>query len=262
MIVFGMSDIGKKRQNNQDCFTVRELPDGILLAVVCDGMGGANGGAVASKLAIDTFSDRCAAYVRDVFGQQGTTAHLTAGDYTSILAHAVSDANFAVWKRGSEEAALCGMGTTLVAALIVGNDLYCVNVGDSRLYHLTGGFAAQISHDHSLVQHLIDTGKLNRAEAAYYPNRNVITRAIGSEQNVAADIFTVRLSSAGGYILLCTDGLTGAVSTEEISAVVAAEKAGICTEEELRRRVKLLIDLANEAGGNDNVTVLAVGYSA
>ena len=262
MIFYGISDVGKMRRSNQDSFLVRELPGGVLLAVVCDGMGGANGGAVASSVAAETFFARCEEQLRAALIEKGDLGRLSAGDYTAMLAHAVADANYAVWKRGEEDATLHGMGTTLVAALIVGRDLYCVNVGDSRLYHIHRCRVTQVTHDHSLVQHLIDTGKLNLQEAKRYPNRNVITRAVGSEQNVPADIFTVCVSSAGGYIVLCTDGLTNYVDSERLLSVMAAESDVICTEEELRARAGELIGLANDAGGSDNITVIAVGYSA
>ena len=153
------------------------------------------------------------------------------------------------------------MGTTLVAALFTEDTMYVVNVGDSRLYHMAQGLPIQVSHDHSLVQHLVDSGKLTLAEARRYPGRNVITRCIGAEPNIAADVFLVPLCREGGYVLLCSDGLTNELSVQTLyDTVTGRDDRAPCTSAQLAARVGALIALANEAGGGDNITALVAWY--
>lgn len=256
MNYYGMSDIGKKRTSNQDSYAVRQLGGGALLFVVCDGMGGARGGATASKMALEAFCAHC----EEAFSPAAEPPQ-QPGEISAVLAHAVSDANYALWQRAEEDTALRGMGTTLIAALFVGQTMYVANVGDSRLYHMAQGLPIQISHDHSLVQHLVDSGKLTIAEARRYPGRNVITRCIGAEPNIAADVFLVPLCREAGYVLLCTDGLTNELSVQTLyDTLTEKDDKAPCTTAQLAARVGALIALANEAGGGDNITALAVWY--
>ena len=154
--------------------------------------------------------------------------------------------------------------TTLVAALVVKNNLYIVNIGDSRLYVITDSSITQITKDHSLVQYLLDSGKLTPAEAQNYPKKNIITRAVGIEMDIEADIFSVNLAGTRkGYILLCSDGLTNFVKLEEISSIVtapAASDADIPTL--LEQKAANLINRANEAGGSDNITAVLIEYNS
>lgn len=257
MQYYGMSDIGKKRTSNQDSYTVRALGGGALLLVVCDGMGGARGGAIASKMALEAFAARC----EEAFSPSAPEPLRDPGEISAALAHAVSDANFALWQRAQADAALHGMGTTLAAALFTEDTMYVVNVGDSRLYHMAQGLPIQVSHDHSLVQHLVDSGKLTLAEARRYPGRNVITRCIGAEPNIAADVFLVPLCREGGYVLLCSDGLTNELSVQTLyDTVTGRDDRAPCTSAQLAARVGALIALANEAGGGDNITALVAWY--
>ena len=258
MRYYGMTDIGKKRNSNQDSFACRTIASDALLCVVCDGMGGARGGAVASAVALEAFCKRCELFF-DAFGNTVPSV----GEITAALAHAVNDANFAVWQKALCDAALHGMGTTLVAALFYKRMMYAVNVGDSRLYHMANGSPLQITRDHSLVQHLIDSGKLTIAEGKRYPNRNVITRCIGGEKIVAADIFPTPLCPQGGYVLLCSDGLSNYLSPSQLyETVTGAHSDILCPQDALTARVGALISLANEAGGGDNITALVVGYES
>ncbi len=262
MILHGKTDIGMRRKNNQDSFVIRRFPDiGAALGVVCDGMGGANGGNIASALACETFVRRVEAFMQS---EKVRAGNATEGDISSMLAHAVSDANRAVFRCTEKDETLKGMGTTLVAGLILQNEkeriLYAVNVGDSRLYLYNRRRLTQITRDHSLVQYLLDSGKLTEEEAKNYPNRNVITRAVGIERGIEADIFSVDLSGVSGdaVALLCSDGLSGYVSAEEIRDIICAavEKepydGSACTT--------ALIDAANAAGGTDNITVLLARF--
>lgn len=251
MHLFGNTDIGRRRQNNQDSFFTKQYDDpGIALALVCDGMGGANGGNIASVLAGEAFLRRV-----DSFVESAKVKHRSAteGDISSMLAHAVSDANTAVYRRAAEEKTLQGMGTTLVAGLRIDDILYIVNVGDSRLYLFAENRLLQITRDHSLVQYLIDTGKLTPSEAKDYPSRNVITRAVGTERSLEADIFSFDMRTVENdptaCALLCSDGLSSYVEESFICDVLRNERN--------RAEVPdMLISAANEAGGVDNITVV------
>ena len=258
MMLNGKTDVGKRRRNNQDSFVIEHY-DNASLALVCDGMGGANGGNIASKAACEAFVG-----VVESFLNENREKTVTEGDYSSMLAHAAAAANNTVFRRAESDKALKGMGTTLVCALIAkeADTLYAVNVGDSRLYFYKGGKLRQITHDHSLVQYLQDTGRLTAEEAKTYPNRNVITRAIGIERTVDADIFSVdRVSSVSDALfLLCSDGLCGYVEEEEISAVL--QKALDAPVYDGDAAVEELISMANAAGGADNVTAILIHPTA
>ena len=253
MRLYGKTDVGQRRKNNQDSFVIRNYTDtGAALGLVCDGMGGASGGNIASALACETFIGRLDAFLSSDKVKDGTA---TEGDITATLAHAVSDANAAVYRRAEKEPGLKGMGTTLVAALVVGNVLYAVNVGDSRMYMYAHGRLTQVTKDHSLVQYLLDTGKLTAEEAKNYPSRNVITRAVGTERSIEADIFSLDLSviadDPDACALLCSDGLSGYVEASVISDIMQriAPQDGDAAAE-------ALVGAANSAGGADNITVV------
>ena len=181
----------------------------------------------------------------------------TEGDYSSMLAHAVTDANQCVYSSTERDKSLKGMGTTLVAALVVGDVLYAVNVGDSRLYLYNRGRLTQITRDHSLVQYLLETGKLTKEEARDYPNRNVITRAVGIDRSIESDIFSVDLSRLhdDACAMLCSDGLSGYVEADEIRSMLSD---GIAEDVPYDGDAiaSSLVDAANAAGGVDNITVV------
>ncbi|MBO4949964.1 MAG: Stp1/IreP family PP2C-type Ser/Thr phosphatase [Clostridia bacterium] len=234
----GKTDIGLKRNTNQDYFTVSELDNGLLLMVVCDGMGGAAGGSEASSIATGTFSE----YVK---------SHLIAknkDEYLAVLENALDEANKAVCAKACSSRELEGMGTTLVSALYDGESYYCIWVGDSRIYALSAGKLRQISHDHSFVQTLVDGGSITKDEARVHPNRNIITRAVGIEKGIAGDVCRLSDASLDG-ILLCSDGLCGYVEEDVIANTVFGDDN---TEEVCEK----LIKLANESGGPDNITVV------
>lgn len=265
MFYCGISDIGKKRSSNQDSFNITEL-DGALLCTVCDGMGGANGGNVASELAVKTYT----AYIRDVFsgrndGGEGR-GHINV---RTLLSGAVAAANTAVYQRAESDFTLSGMGTTLVSALILGDMLYAVNVGDSRMYVIVSGEIRQITRDHSYVQYLLDLGKITPEEAKNSPMKNIITRSVGNEESIKPDIFTMNLRPDSCYFLLCSDGLTNFVPEAQILNIVTGFSDGTTDQpfsdkrsgdEALLERAKRLVRLANDAGGGDNITALLVRY--
>ena len=238
MNYYGKTDIGKKRAENQDCFGYKEL-EGMTLLAVCDGMGGAKGGAIASKLALDSF---LSASERDL------KPGMEYPQIRRVLSSAISEANSSVRRHASQNKELEGMGTTLVAALIINTDVYIINVGDSRAYTVLADTFEQASHDHSYVQLLIDLGDITPEEAENHPDRHVITKAIGISETLTPDIDLLETDTPS-HILLCSDGLTGMVKDDIIKNIMISPTS---TEE----KVEQLISLANENGGEDNVTVL------
>ncbi len=251
MIYFGKTDIGKKRKGNQDNFGTYKIAENAVLCVVCDGMGGACGGEEASRLALEAFSadleDTCRAHISDGVLDAGEL------DIKLILENAVVAANKKVYETAEGDQSLRGMGTTLVAFFSVDNRYYSVNVGDSRMYMICGKEIKQITHDHSYVQYLVDIGKLTPKEAKESTNRNIITRAIGTAEDIEADVCNIELpeNTEDIYILLCSDGLTNMVSDEKIAAIAKEE----LTVEE---KVAKLIAQANKNGGSDNITVVLI----
>jgi protein phosphatase len=235
---FGLSDVGRRRQANEDSFLVD--PERGLFAVA-DGMGGHAAGEVASRLAIEAVSDSIDAGGDDVWR-----------DAESLLAAAqgaVQAANQKIAEAISSSVQLRGMGTTLVAALSRGEDLVVAHVGDSRAYLLRGGTIRRLTRDHSWVNEQVQLGVLSEEEASRHPFRNVITRALGGSEPVPVDAVATSLEE-GDMVLLCTDGLNGMVSDSDILGLV--QTAG----DDLEGAVTRLVAAANTAGGEDNVTVV------
>ena len=242
MFICGESDVGKRRVNNQDCYSVTPLPGGTFLCTVCDGMGGANGGNIASEIACRVYTD----FVKESFS-------LESENDAELMKAAVTRANTAVYEAAQADQALKGMGTTLVSALVRENGKATViNVGDSRLYSLSAGQMRQITRDHSYVQYLVDMGQITVNDAKSASIRNIIIRSIGNEAKTNPDVFHLD-HETDGYLLLCADGLTNCVPNDVIAENVKAQSA-----EELEKCAEKLIHLANEGGGNDNITVLLV----
>jgi serine/threonine protein phosphatase PrpC len=231
----GLSDTGLVREHNEDNFLFHELGSGALF-VVADGMGGHDAGEVASKIAVDTV-------VREV--REGAARNK---DAQRLIAHAVQQANAAVRREGASRGS--NMGTTLSAAFIKGGTAYIANVGDSRTYWMENGSITQITEDHSLVAKLVSAGKMTKAEARNHPKSNLLYRTIGTDDNVKVDTFRVDLKK-NGKLLLCTDGLWGMVPDEEIHRVFA-------TEEDIKKACVRLVQAANAAGGQDNITAIVV----
>lgn len=239
--VAGASDVGRVRRTNQDRFAVvQELG----LAVVCDGMGGAAGGEVASSLAIESF---VAVVRQEIDGCRGTHNGLSA----RALRRATAAANRTVRARAEFDTQFRGMGTTLVAVRVEGRDLTVVNVGDSRAYLMRGGTVRQVTTDHSFVGERLRMGLMTEEEAAQSPLQSVITRAVGTEEDVKPELFTETIEAAD-QVLLCSDGLTRHVSDEEIASVLS-DRRGDAT-----RACERLIALANAHGGTDNITCVLV----
>ena len=238
MKVIGRSDTGRVRPTNQDAFVCGELSDTTCFAVVCDGMGGANGGNVASAIAIKVIADRIVDTYRD---------GMTETSLRHMLEAAVSAANIEIFDAAADNLDLRGMGTTVVAVIAGGNKAYIAHVGDSRAYMAgTGGFD-QITLDHSVVQAMVEKGQLTQSEARNHPRKHFLTRALGVEEDVECDFTSVDFSG-DDLLLLCTDGLTNMVETDDIYAVIRASSPEDVPD--------ALIAAANMAGGSDNITAV------
>ena len=238
---WGLSETGKVRSQNQDAFRIEELDRNTVLAAVCDGMGGAKSGNIASKLAIDVFTEEVLCSYKPSMTQE---------QIEQLLQNAVKLANFTVYDQARQFEDFAGMGTTLVAALITGKTATIINVGDSRCYHITRSDIRRITVDHSLVQLMVDRGELTAEEARDYPGRNYITRAVGTEPTVESDIFAIRLER-GEALLLSSDGLHNEVGDQEILFEVVH---GVNNDNCCRR----LLDIADMRGSPDNVTCVLV----
>jgi PPM family protein phosphatase len=237
-----MTDRGRKRSSNQDAFGY-SIEDGVYL--VCDGMGGAAAGEVASSLAIEEV-------LRHMTGRLGRRERPDHDDAARVAEEAVIAANSAIHERGQRNTRLAGMGTTLVGLLTGERQAWIFHVGDSRCYRLRSGHLHQCTEDHSLVEEQIRLGHMTRAEAARSPLRNVITRALGTQASVTPDVAEADVEP-GDLFLLCSDGLTRELADEKIETILNASAAdsldGACTR---------LIQAANKAGGHDNITCLLV----
>lgn len=253
MLSYGITDVGKQRAANQDNFIIDQRSPSTLLAVVCDGMGGAAGGLEASSIACSVFSDSVEA---DLAALEERGKNLTPALCERILRRGVEFANDAVGRRAAEDPGLAGMGTTLVAALVSGERIYVANVGDSRLYAVTGGVAEQITHDHSYVQLLVDVGRITPEQAKKSANRNIITRAVGTSEDLECDVFTI--DTLPDAILLCSDGLTNMLPPEDIGQHF---QTAFASEEDVAAVCRSLVDSANANGGLDNITAAVVVFS-
>ena len=241
MQAWGLTDQGCVRKQNQDAFQIVRLDRSSMLCVVCDGMGGAKSGNVASSLAAEVF-------VQEVQRCWGPKLDWDKADMA--LRAAVKLANFTVYDQAMQFEEFDGMGTTLVAALIRHRQASLVNVGDSRGYIIGQRGIRQITRDHSLVQMMVDRGDLTREQARNYPGKNLITRAVGTEPAVLCDLYRQELEK-GDYVLLCSDGLSNMLEDQEIlfEVVHGVNKRQCC---------KRLLDIAISRGSPDNVTSVLV----
>ncbi len=238
---WGLTDPGCVRVQNQDTYQIVELDRNSLLCVVCDGMGGAKSGNIASNLSADVF-------VQEV--RQSYTAMMDGEKVDQMLLRAVKLANFTVYDQAQQFEEFAGMGTTLVAALLTGKEVSIVNVGDSRAYGVTRNGIRRLTTDHSLVQMMVQRGELTPERARTYPGKNLITRAIGTEPVVECDLFHYKMER-GDCLLLCSDGLSNMMDDQEILFEVVH---GINKQYCCRR----LLDIAKNRGAPDNVTSILV----
>ncbi|MBO5322430.1 MAG: Stp1/IreP family PP2C-type Ser/Thr phosphatase [Clostridia bacterium] len=239
MVVSAKTDIGVKRHSNQDEYALLNLDDGSVLAVVCDGMGGANAGNVASHIACQVITS---------FFERSFRRGLDPEGVMALLQSAILSANIEVFNMASKNEELKGMGTTVVAAFVSEEFTVVSHVGDSRAY-IIGDDVTQLTRDHSVVQSLIESGKLTPEEAVVHPRRNVITRALGIEPDVLVDSNEYDLNESD-FLLLCSDGLSNFVSTDEMTQIFNKTKTEQIADELVKR--------ANKNGGGDNITAVVV----
>ena len=237
MKAFAATDVGKVREVNQDCVFSSTGPVGCLpnLFIVADGMGGHKAGDIASRLTVDSVVDKL--------------SKVNSKDYISVITDTIIKVNKEVIDKAAESQDYEGMGTTLVVATVFENILKVANVGDSRLY-VIGEDIIQITRDHSLVEEMVTNGQLNRADARVDKRKNIITRAIGGESKVEAEMFSVELKPKD-KILMCSDGLSNMVDDTEILEIINREP-------DIEKAARMLIDAANENGGKDNISVVIV----
>lgn len=238
---WGLTDQGCVRKQNQDAYQIVQLDKNSMLCVVCDGMGGAKSGNIASSLAVDVF-------IQEV--KRSWTPSMDQEKLNQMLRGAVKLANFTVFDQAQQFEEFDGMGTTLVAVLIRSRHATVVNVGDSRAYKIDKNGIRQVSRDHSLVQLMVDRGELTPEMARTYPGKNFITRAIGTEPMVECDLFHLEVAK-GDFLLLCSDGLSNMMDEQEIlfEVVHGVNKQHCCQR---------LLDIAKSRGAPDNVTSVLV----
>lgn len=241
MRIFAKTDKGIVRSINQDAYAANVLPGGAAFAVVCDGMGGASAGDIASKTAIEVISQ----YVLN-----GYNPNMSSDDIKRLLDNAIASANLDVYTLAQKDEQLKGMGTTVVATITSETRAVICNVGDSRAY-LVNESITQITRDHTMVQSLVELGKLSEEEAKNHPEKNIITRALGVEENILTDSYFIDIT-ADDNLLLCTDGLSNYASEEKILQIVNGNV--------LDKVSNLLIDEANNGGGRDNITVAIISH--
>ncbi len=235
MQAWGLTHRGAVRQQNQDAFAIQRLDDGRVVALVCDGMGGARAGNVASSMAVKLFMEE---FLR------------TSGREEERMRQAAALANREVFQRSLQDQDCTGMGTTLVAALAGEGGAVILNEGDSRAYHISQSGISLVTRDHSLVADLVERGELTREEAKNHPNRNLITRALGADPGLMADCFRQPMAP-GDYLLLCSDGLSNVVEEQEmLYEVIHGEGDESCCQR--------LLDIALNRGAPDNVTAVLI----
>lgn len=235
---YAITDIGQKRQLNQDFIYLSETPIGNLpnVFIVADGMGGHNAGDYASRYAVET-----------VVEEIGVSFEKNP---VKIMGRAIDKANALIRKRAQEDISLNGMGTTMVVATCIGRYLEVANVGDSRLYVINDDKIEQITQDHSLVEEMVRMGGIDRESARNHPDKNIITRAIGARDFVEADFFNLELQT-GDIVLLCSDGLTNMIEDEMIHQILTNGRS-------LKDRAEELVKTANQNGGKDNISVIVL----
>lgn len=241
MQIFAKTDKGKVRSINQDAFYINTLSDGAALAIVCDGMGGASAGDIASKTAVEIMSQ----YILNSYNSS-----LSSDDIIRLVDNAIESANLEVFTLSKKDEQLSGMGTTAVIAIARNTEAIVCNIGDSRAY-LINDDLIQITRDHSVVQSLVEIGKLSPEEARVHPEKNIITRALGVEENVLSDSYCIDISE-NDKLLLCTDGLSNYVEPDSILRIV--------NDNAFDKIPDLLIEKANHGGGRDNITAVVISH--
>lgn len=227
------TDVGRRRDHNEDAYVTFEADDGSLVLVVADGMGGHLAGEVASAMAIE------------ILRRELTQP---AADPPAALRAAIELANREIWDEAARDAEKAGMGSTIVAAIVRDSQAYLANAGDSPAYLVRDGQAEQITRDHGLVAEQVEAGVIREEDAEHHPFRHILTRCLGAEASVDVEVYPPRELQAGDVLVLCSDGLTEHVRTREVAALVE--------DPDPDEVAKGLVDVANQRGGHDNITVV------
>ena len=242
MKIAARTDKGVVRDNNQDSYTACELEGGAVLAIVCDGMGGAAEGALASSEAVSLIKERIA---------ERFLSDMSDLSIKSLLVSAIENANKHIYNLSKTDESYEGMGTTAVAAIIANSYVYIAHAGDSRAYKISEEKLIQLTRDHSVVQRMIENGEITAGEATDHPSKHIITRALGVDDEIRTD-FCQETFDEGEVLILCSDGLTNYSKPDDILRLTSDG----CYYKYADR----LVNLANQNGGGDNVTVVAVAY--
>ena len=240
MEVFSKSDVGLVRSQNQDDFRFGVISPSSVWAVVCDGMGGANGGNIASATAVDYISSKITTLYK---------SDMTKEQIGELMAEIVMQANSKLFQLASQDSDLAGMGTTCEFVFVKDTTVHVVHVGDSRTYAIRGGKIKQLTEDHSVVQEMVRRGELTYEEAQHHPNKNFITRALGIKTSVRLDYIEANFIY-GDVLLICSDGLSNHVTTGDM--------VKICHENRGEDLINKLIECAKEGGGYDNITATVI----
>ncbi|MFZ5439115.1 MAG: Stp1/IreP family PP2C-type Ser/Thr phosphatase [Myxococcota bacterium] len=242
----GLTDVGRKRNHNEDSYLIDEE---LQLYVVADGMGGHAGGGTASRIAVETIDQEMRAAQKQPDNPFGGDTPLQDSPLPEYLRSAVEKACAAIFKAAQDDPRLAGMGTTTITLCVKGENAIFAHVGDSRAYLIRGDLIQQVSEDHSLVNEQIKAGMITPEEAKHSRYKNIITRSVGFEEEVQVDVMGL-VGKPGDFFVLCSDGLANLVEDREIRDVVSSTP--------LKEAPKKLIELANERGGDDNITVIVV----
>lgn len=243
MRFYGLTDVGIKREKNEDAISLPSEKEGIKLFILADGMGGAKAGEKASQLAIECIRD----YIRLHF----IKIERTKEEIQEMIRKAMVEANRKIFELANEYQELKGMGTTVLIVLLYRGRLYIGHIGDSRVYRLRKSVLRQLTKDHSYVQELVRQGTITIEEARNHPQKNVLLRALGCDRDIMPDVITKGFVK-GDIILLCSDGLTNMVEDKEIYEIIMKNTS------DLKVACKMLIDTANQNGGVDNVSAIII----
>lgn len=240
MKAFAKTDVGKQRDTNEDFYYISKPEDQIQVFILADGMGGYNGGEVASRLAtVTTLS-----YIKSNFDETPKEKE----DIMNLVKSAMEYANMIVYEKSTTEKELEGMGTTLEVCLIYNNKVYIGHVGDSRTYRIRKDFIRKLTHDHSYVQKLVRDGTITEEEAKSHPKKNMLMKALGCTSFVEPDI-TIKAFIKGDTILMCSDGLSNMIDDEEMYEIIKTQG---------EQAAEKLVEKANENGGYDNITAIVI----
>ena len=240
IIAYAKSDIGKARDTNQDYYYISESIDDVQLYILADGMGGYNGGEIASKLATNCVKN----YIQNNFKQ----VPKDRDSLIQLIGSSMEYANMVIYEKSKEDPALEGMGTTLEICLIYNNKVYIGHVGDSRIYRVRKDFIRKLTQDHSYVEKLVKDGKITKEEAEVHPRKNMLMKAIGCSAFVEPDV-AIKGFLKDDILVMTSDGLTNMVNQEDIFSTVKGN---------IERAPGRLVNLANENGGTDNITVIVI----